>query len=128
MQQHTIDSHRAFFQEVIQAECSVWVCELDGDLLGFIAINQESIEQLYVRVKQQRRGIGSALLEHAKQNASRPPICACIPSKRTNQRVHFMSDTAFVPSNLASARHQRASQTWNITGLGNRALFSKPPV
>lgn len=67
MQQHTIDSHRAYFQKVILAESSVWVCELDGELVGFLAINQDFIDQLYVRVTQQRRGIGSALLEHAKR-------------------------------------------------------------
>ncbi len=67
MQQHTIDSHRGFFQSVILAECAVWVCELDDELLGFIAINQDLIDQLYVRVSKQRRGVGSALLAHAKQ-------------------------------------------------------------
>lgn len=67
MQQHTIDSHRGFFQTVILAECAVWVGTLDGQLLGFIAINQDLIEQLYVRVSKQRHGIGSALLAHAKR-------------------------------------------------------------
>lgn len=67
MQQYTIDSHRAYFQRVILAEYSVWVGELDGQLVGFLAINQDFIDQLYVRVSQQQRGIGSALLEQAKR-------------------------------------------------------------
>ena len=39
-------------------------------LLGFIAASSESVSQLYVRPGCQRRGVGSRLLQWAKQNSS----------------------------------------------------------
>lgn len=43
------------------------VAETDGEISGFIAIHGGMVEHLYVRPDFLRRGIGSALLEQAKE-------------------------------------------------------------
>jgi putative acetyltransferase len=51
----------------------VWVAEEDGRLLGFLAIEHSTnldapvLEKLYVEPAEQNRGIGSALLDKAKE-------------------------------------------------------------
>jgi GNAT superfamily N-acetyltransferase len=51
----------------------VWVAEKDGRLLGFIGIEHSTnlgapvLEKLYVEPAEQNRGVGSALLEKAKE-------------------------------------------------------------
>ena len=51
----------------------VWVAEEDGRLLGFLGIEQSTnlgapvLEKIYVEPTDQNRGVGSALLEKAKE-------------------------------------------------------------
>ena len=51
----------------------VWVAEEDGRLLGFLGIEHSTnldapvLEKLYVEPAEQNRGVGSALLEKAKE-------------------------------------------------------------
>jgi len=43
-----------------------WVCELNGNLVGFYSLVEDTVEALFVLPEFQARGIGSMLLEHAK--------------------------------------------------------------
>ncbi|MCR9261780.1 MAG: GNAT family N-acetyltransferase [Pseudomonadaceae bacterium] len=54
------------FAEVIAARGELWVYELKGKICGFIALQGTYIDRLYVDPAQQGKGIGSALLNHAK--------------------------------------------------------------
>ena len=55
------------FRDRIAAECTVWVHERDTQVDGFIAMASDYIDRLYVDPLAQRRGVGTALLAHAKQ-------------------------------------------------------------
>ena len=48
---------------------SLWVAEVDGKVIGFIAYTPEKISQLYVHIDHQDRRVGSHLLDIAKQNS-----------------------------------------------------------
>ena len=48
----------------------VIVAEAEGELLGYMAVHEDWVAQLYIRPGNWRHGIGSALLKHAK--AARP--------------------------------------------------------
>jgi ribosomal protein S18 acetylase RimI-like enzyme len=63
---HTLEEHRAFFGRVVEQR-EVWVWEEKGSILGFIALGDATIDHLYVEPEMTGRGIGSALLEHAKE-------------------------------------------------------------
>jgi GNAT superfamily N-acetyltransferase len=44
----------------------VWVAEQDGAILGYMALKDDWVGQLYLRPDHWRRGIGSALIAHAR--------------------------------------------------------------
>jgi GNAT superfamily N-acetyltransferase len=68
---HTPGEDRWFYRERMFATCVLWGA-FEGEVLaGVIAFHDDWIEQLYVLPAAQSRGIGSALLEIAKQGADR---------------------------------------------------------
>lgn len=60
------DQRRHLLQRVLPEHRVTVACERDR-VVGFVAANATSVSQLYVRVGCHRRGIGSALLDIAKQ-------------------------------------------------------------
>jgi len=56
----------AFFTNTILESCDVWVARRNRHVVGLLAIRGNSIEQLYVDPIEQRRGIGTLLLDFAK--------------------------------------------------------------
>ena len=63
---YTAEDDRDHFREVVQVKNDVWVAEVDGRPAAFMAIAGDFIDQLYVAPEHQRRGIGAALLAHAR--------------------------------------------------------------
>jgi GNAT superfamily N-acetyltransferase len=63
---HTADEDRDYFRRVVAPRHDLWVAEIDGRPVGFMAIKADFIDQLYIDPDHQRRGIGSALIAHAK--------------------------------------------------------------
>jgi ribosomal protein S18 acetylase RimI-like enzyme len=63
---HTQEEHREWFRRVA-AEEEVWVWDQEGVILAFIALGEAIVSQLYVEPEATGQGIGSALLDHAKQ-------------------------------------------------------------
>ncbi len=47
----------------------VWVAELDGEVVGFVAYAHAEVTFLYVHPESQGRGVGRALLRHALAHA-----------------------------------------------------------
>lgn len=62
---HTPDEDRAFISGRVLPRQRVTVAEADGAIAGFIAVEGEWVEQLYLDPCWTGRGIGSSLLEHA---------------------------------------------------------------
>jgi ribosomal protein S18 acetylase RimI-like enzyme len=63
---HTLDEHRRWFASVL-AEQEVWVDEEDGAIAGFAAFDDAMLNYLYLEPDAFGRGIGTALLEKAKE-------------------------------------------------------------
>jgi GNAT superfamily N-acetyltransferase len=68
---HTPDEDRWFLREVVVHTTEVWVAEHDGRVVGFTALGARDgldvLEHIYVARDEQEHGIGSELMEHAKQ-------------------------------------------------------------
>jgi ribosomal protein S18 acetylase RimI-like enzyme len=64
---HTLEGAREFFRNVVVAENQIWVYERDGVPLGFLAIQGEFVDRLYVDPAYHRQGIGQALLDKARK-------------------------------------------------------------
>lgn len=62
---HTLEEHRVWFGRVVDQQ-QVWVWEEDGLILAFIALGEAMVNYLYVEPEMTGRGIGGALLDHAK--------------------------------------------------------------
>jgi GNAT superfamily N-acetyltransferase len=68
---HTAEDDRRFLRGEVLPQKEVWIAELDGVVAGFTALGPrggvEFMEHLYVAPEHQRRGIGSELLQRAKE-------------------------------------------------------------
>ena len=62
---HTLEEHHAWFGQVV-AQREVWVWEEEAVILGFIALGDATVDYLYVEPEMTGRGIGSSLLDRAK--------------------------------------------------------------
>jgi GNAT superfamily N-acetyltransferase len=63
---HTHEEDRAFIRDLVDRH-EVWLAEEEGRTLGFAAISDAKLEQLYVHPDEQGRGIGGALLAKTKE-------------------------------------------------------------
>jgi GNAT superfamily N-acetyltransferase len=63
---HDADAVRFWFAGVLVPGGGVWVAAPNQVTAGFIAIKDDWIDHLYLRPESWRRGIGAALLAHAK--------------------------------------------------------------
>jgi ribosomal protein S18 acetylase RimI-like enzyme len=63
---HTPEEDRAHFGRIV-AEQEVWVSEDDGRILGFASLTDDELTNLYVEPDAHGRGVGTALLDRAKE-------------------------------------------------------------
>jgi GNAT superfamily N-acetyltransferase len=68
-QRYTLAEDMAYFWAIVAAECVVWLAEVEGHLAGLLAIKDDYIDQLFVAVERQRQGVGTALLQKAREHS-----------------------------------------------------------
>jgi ribosomal protein S18 acetylase RimI-like enzyme len=66
---HPIEEQRRNFAEHVLPDHDVRVAFLERRMVGFVAASAESVNQLYVRKGLHRRGIGTRMLEWAKDQS-----------------------------------------------------------
>jgi GNAT superfamily N-acetyltransferase len=64
---HTDEETREWIRDVVLARNEVWVAAAGDRVDGFLALNGEVLEHIYVAPRLQGSGLGSALLAKAKQ-------------------------------------------------------------
>ncbi len=65
-----LEAQRRYLIDVVEPNNTLRVAFQEGRIVGFVAASKGSIAQLYVRKGFHRRGIGSRLLEWAKEQSS----------------------------------------------------------
>ena len=63
---YTLEGSLDYFRNGILAENKLWVYELNEKPVAFLALKDDFIDRLYVAPEFHRRGIGQALLDHAR--------------------------------------------------------------
>lgn len=66
---HSDDDVRGWIRERLLPETETWVAERGGSPVGFLSVGDGWVEQLYVRPGHTGGGIGSRLIEVAKERA-----------------------------------------------------------
>lgn len=84
---HTPEEDRWFFRERMFTTCELWGSFDDQQLVGIIAFREGWIDQLYVLPSAQRRGIGTALLQIAKERF--PSLSLWTFQRNTNARRFY---------------------------------------
>ena len=67
---HPIAEQEQFFLSTVLPHNAVRLALLEEQLVGFVAASPEAVPQLYVRVGFQRQGIGTRMLEWAKNQSA----------------------------------------------------------
>jgi GNAT superfamily N-acetyltransferase len=57
---------RAFVVDKMVPEREAWVAEVRGRIVAVLVLDADMVEQFYVAPEEQRRGVGDAMLAHAK--------------------------------------------------------------
>lgn len=58
-----------YFRDHVLKQNQVWVVEMDDRAVAFMAMKNDFIDQLYIHPDYQRRGIGRALLDFARERS-----------------------------------------------------------
>jgi GNAT superfamily N-acetyltransferase len=64
---HSPEETRSFVRDRLLPGHETWVVEDDGRVVGFAAVVDDHLGHLFVHPDAQRRGIGTALLEHTQR-------------------------------------------------------------
>lgn len=67
---HTPEEDLAFFRNEVFPLSTIWLAEGGGELIGFAAVSESWLDHLYVDPAWHGRGVGSTLLEKAKEGNS----------------------------------------------------------
>lgn len=78
------------FEEVKAAllHAEIYVAEVDGQIVGFIGLNQTIIEGIFVKKGMRSRGIGKQLLDYVKKSNLN---CSSKFTKKIRGRLSFMN-------------------------------------
>ncbi|MDD1780100.1 GNAT family N-acetyltransferase [Enterovibrio sp. ZSDZ35] len=70
---HSLESHRYYLNRILAPSHRIFVAveKTSDTVLGMMAMDSKHISQLYIHPDHQCRGIGSALVELAQENAER---------------------------------------------------------
>jgi ribosomal protein S18 acetylase RimI-like enzyme len=92
------EDDRGFFREVVALTREVWVAVSDERLVGVMALGGSEVDRLYVAPEAQGRGIGAALLEHAK--SLHPDGLTLVTHQRNTGACRFYERHGFVAGKL----------------------------
>ena len=81
------------FRDVVMRENEVWLAVEDNEIVGFLALGDHKVDQLHVEPRCQGRGVGTALLDRAKELA--PEGLALFTHQRNERARAFYERRGF---------------------------------
>jgi GNAT superfamily N-acetyltransferase len=89
----------AWISDTLLPNAEVWVAEVAGRAVGYLALVGDSLDHLYVGPPHQGRGVGSLLL--AKAKALRPAGLRLFAFQRNHRARAFYEARGFAPVRLS---------------------------
>jgi GNAT superfamily N-acetyltransferase len=89
----------AWMRDTLLPNAEVWVAEICGRAVGYLALVGDSLDHLYVGPAHQGRGVGSLLL--AKAQALRPAGLRLFAFQRNHRARAFYEARGFAPVRLS---------------------------
>jgi ribosomal protein S18 acetylase RimI-like enzyme len=80
--------YAAYFRDAMSLGCAIWLAEVAEQLTGFIILRGDFVDQLYVAVAHQRRGIGCTLMARARVHSPEGLWLRCFV-RNTNARAFY---------------------------------------
>ena len=62
---HGPEENLTYIRDKLMAENEVWVADIDGEVMGYVAFNDAWLTHLFVRPNHQGQRLGPRLLDHA---------------------------------------------------------------
>ena len=116
------DEVRVWTRETLLPKAEVWVAEIAGRPVGYLALVDDILDHLYVGPEHQREGVGSLLLARAK--ALRPAGLRLYAFQRNRHARAFYETRGFVPvsfSDGAGNQEQEPDVLYQWRGIGSAA-------
>jgi GNAT superfamily N-acetyltransferase len=89
------DEVRVWTRETLLPKAEVWIAEIAGEPVGYLALVDDILDHLYVAPDHQGRGVGSVLL--AKAKALRPEGLQLYAFQRNRRARDFYEARGFAP-------------------------------
>lgn len=85
---HSFDRHVYFLDHILSAHYKVELALIDEQIVGMVAYNADEINQLYIHIDYQGRGIGQRLLERAKAESNGKLTLRTFEQNKNAQRFY----------------------------------------
>jgi GNAT superfamily N-acetyltransferase len=95
---HTDDEVRDWIARVVVGQYETWVAEAEGAIVGFMALHDDWIEQLYLRPDWRGRGLGRQFVALAKERSPGGLQLWCFQVNAPARR--FYEGIGFTPAEL----------------------------
>ena len=100
-QRHPFAEALVFFRDSICRRCEVWIALADDRIVGVLALEGDLLDHLFIAPGLWERGIGSALLAHAK--ALRPGGLRLVTLQRNERARRFYEERGFVSTKFGTS-------------------------
>jgi len=91
---HTPEEDLGFVRDRLMAANTVWVVEVEGELVGYIAFHEAWIDHLFIHPDHQGKGLGPALLDKALEDGTERKLWTFQQNARARA---FYEKRGFVP-------------------------------
>lgn len=128
-QRYSKEESFAFFRDVITPNSEMWVAESDAEIVAMMGLEGDELDRLYFAMPAQRKGIGSALLDHAK--SLRPDGLQCVTFQRNSAARRFYERQGFLAydNGVSPSPREQSRRLVSLAGVGpRRVIGTAPPI
>jgi GNAT superfamily N-acetyltransferase len=105
---HGDNKVRAWIRDTLLPKAEVWVAEIAGEPVGYLALVDDILDHLYVGPEHQSQGVGGLLMARAK--ALRPAGLRLYAFQRNHHARAFYEARGFTPVEFSDGRSNQEGE------------------